>query len=85
LKNGAKATNIFWAIGTAVTTGTSTFFAGQILAQTAVTLRAQSALRQGRAFAKTSCSATSGALVSFSFLFLYSITIKSLHNDLYKE
>jgi hypothetical protein len=68
LKNGAKASNIFWAVGTAATTGTSSFFAGQILTQTVVTLGAQSTLR-GRALAKTSFAATSGALVSFFFFF----------------
>jgi hypothetical protein len=63
LKNGARYKNVFWAIGTAATLGSSSFFVGTIMALTAVTLDTMSVLN-GRAFAKTSMKFNSGSLVS---------------------
>jgi uncharacterized lipoprotein YbaY len=50
LKNGAQAKNIFWAVGTSATLGTSSTFAGNILALTSITLNTSATL-QGRALA----------------------------------
>jgi hypothetical protein len=63
LKNGAQASNVFWAVGTAATTGQSSFFTGNILAKTIVTIGARATLK-GRAFATTSFSFDNGGLVS---------------------
>jgi hypothetical protein len=45
LLNGAKAENILWALGTAVTLGARSVLEGSILAKTAITFGAQSELR----------------------------------------
>jgi hypothetical protein len=45
LKNGAKAENILWALGTAATLGARSVVEGSILAGTAITFGAQSELR----------------------------------------
>jgi len=38
LKNGAQADNIFWQVGSSATLGTDSFFAGNILAMSSITL-----------------------------------------------
>jgi len=50
LVNGAQAKNIFWTIGTSATLGTSSTFAGTIMALTSITLDTSATL-QGRALA----------------------------------
>jgi hypothetical protein len=44
LKNGAKAENVFWALGTAATLGANSIVEGSILAGTAITFGTQSEL-----------------------------------------
>jgi hypothetical protein len=44
LKNGAKAENVFWALGTAATLGANSILEGSILAGTAITFGTQAAL-----------------------------------------
>jgi hypothetical protein len=50
--NGGQANNVYWAVGTSVTTGTKAHFIGNILAQTSITLGYLSTLN-GRTIAKT--------------------------------
>jgi hypothetical protein len=45
LKNKAQFKNVFWAIGTAVTLGSSSFFVGNILALTAITMGTNAVLK----------------------------------------
>jgi hypothetical protein len=52
LINGAQASNVFWQVGSSDTLGTSSAFAGNILAQASISL-GTSALIQGRALART--------------------------------
>jgi len=52
LTNGARASNVFWQVGSSATLGTNTDFAGTILAQTSVTLTTGATLF-GRALART--------------------------------
>jgi hypothetical protein len=52
LINGAQPCNIFWAVGSSATIGTTTTFVGNILAQTSITVTTGAHLF-GRALAKT--------------------------------
>jgi hypothetical protein len=52
LTNGAKASNVFWQVGSAATLGTTCVMKGTIMAATTVTL-ATGATLEGRALAKT--------------------------------
>ena len=52
LIGGAQACNVFWAVGSSATLGTTTSFIGTILAQTSVTLN-NGASVQGRLLAQT--------------------------------
>ncbi|MHB2029021.1 MAG: ice-binding family protein [Acidimicrobiales bacterium] len=52
LENGAQACNVFWQVGSSATLGTSTAFAGTILAQTSATLDTGATL-QGRVQAQS--------------------------------
>jgi hypothetical protein len=45
LKNGAKAENVYWALGTAATLGANSVLEGSILAGTAIAFGTQSELR----------------------------------------
>jgi hypothetical protein len=45
LKNGAKAENVYWALGTAATLGANSIVVGSILAGTAITFGTKSELR----------------------------------------
>jgi hypothetical protein len=49
---GAKASNIFWAVGSSATIGTTAAFKGNILAQIAITLSTGATL-EGRALTQT--------------------------------
>jgi hypothetical protein len=50
LINGGKANNVYWAVGTSVTTGSNARFIGNVMAQTSITLGFQTNLN-GRALA----------------------------------
>jgi hypothetical protein len=50
LINGGQATNVYWAVGTSVTTGSHARFIGNVMAQTSITFGFQSSIN-GRAFA----------------------------------
>jgi len=50
LSGGAKATNVYWAVGASVTLGATSTFKGTILAATAITLGAGAAV-EGRLLA----------------------------------
>jgi hypothetical protein len=52
LINGAKASNVFWQVGSSATLGTYTVFNGTILAQASITLTTGAVLN-GRALART--------------------------------
>ncbi|KAK3056668.1 hypothetical protein LTR09_002461 [Extremus antarcticus] len=47
LTNGASACNVYWIIGSAATIGTSTSFAGNVLAYTAITLTTSATVQGG--------------------------------------
>jgi hypothetical protein len=51
LSGGAKATNVFWAVGTSATLGTNSIFKGTILAATAITMQTGAVL-EGRVLAQ---------------------------------
>ena len=63
LENGAQAKNVFWALGTSATLGSSSSFVGTILAMKAVTFGTQSVI-SGRALALTAISFESASSVS---------------------
>jgi hypothetical protein len=52
LINGASSHNVFWQVGSSATLGTSTTFAGTIMAQASITLTTGATLN-GRALART--------------------------------
>ncbi|MEO7331045.1 MAG: ice-binding family protein [Minicystis sp.] len=56
LKNGAKASNIFWQVGSSATLGTTTIFKGNIMAYQAITLNTGATL-DGRALARVAAVA----------------------------
>jgi Ice-binding-like len=51
LSGGAKASNVFWQVGTSATLGTTSVFKGTILADQSITLNTGAAL-DGRALAR---------------------------------
>jgi uncharacterized protein with beta-barrel porin domain len=53
LINGAQGGNVFWRIGSSATLGTTTLFAGDILAQASITLNTGSRITCGAAWAGT--------------------------------
>ncbi len=56
LSGGAKATNIFWAVGTSATLGTTSIFKGTVLAASAITMKTGAAL-EGRLLAQAAAVA----------------------------
>jgi hypothetical protein len=52
LTNGATAQNVFWQVGSSATLGTTTTFAGTIMAQASISLDT-GAILNGRALART--------------------------------
>jgi hypothetical protein len=63
LKNGAKASNIIWALGTAATLGANSVLEGSILAGSAITFGTNSEIR-GCALAKTAVTFESRGAVN---------------------
>ena len=61
LEDGAQAANIFWQVGTKATLGSSVIFEGNILAGTAVTMKAGTTVA-GRALAKAEVTLISNAV-----------------------
>jgi hypothetical protein len=57
ITNGGSSCNIFWQVGSSATLGTTTSFAGNILAQTSITLTTGANL-SGRALARTGAVTT---------------------------
>src|ERR1700730_15651601 len=53
LLNGAQGGNVFWRVGSSATLGTTTSFAGDILAQTSITLNTNAKIICGAAWAHT--------------------------------
>jgi Ice-binding-like len=53
LENGAGACAVFWQVGSAATLGTTTVFAGNIMAEASVTLNTGATIIDGRAMART--------------------------------
>jgi hypothetical protein len=51
--NGAQDENVFWEVGSSATLGTTTAFAGTIIAQASVTLNTRASIACGRALALT--------------------------------
>jgi hypothetical protein len=62
LKNGAKAENVIWALGTAATLGANSVLEGSILAGTAITFGAESELH-GCALAQSAVTFESGGYI----------------------
>jgi hypothetical protein len=52
MAGGATSHNVFWQVGSSATLGTSTTFAGTIMAQASITLNTGATLN-GRALART--------------------------------
>jgi hypothetical protein len=65
LKNGARAENVLWALGTAATLGANSVLEGSILAGTAITFGTQSHL-QGCALAQSAVTFESEGSVQFN-------------------
>jgi hypothetical protein len=63
LTGGALAENVFWQVGTTLSTGTSSVFVGTVLAGTSITLGSTSTLN-GRALAQAAVAATSGNTIT---------------------
>jgi hypothetical protein len=53
LINGAQGGNVFWRVGSSATLGTTTSFAGDILAQASITLNTGASINCGAAWART--------------------------------
>jgi dihydroxyacetone kinase-like predicted kinase len=64
LLNSAKASNVFWAIGTSATLGTSSNFLGTIIAGEAVTV-GTSTVVDGRALALTAVTFSDQGVINF--------------------
>jgi hypothetical protein len=63
LVNGAQATNVFWQVGTSATLGSTTVFAGTIMADQAITLETGATL-DGRALARIAAVALDSNIVT---------------------
>lgn len=64
LLNGAKSSNVFWAVGTAASLGYSSNFAGTIIAGTAINI-GTSAVIDGRALAVTAVTFADKGVINF--------------------
>jgi hypothetical protein len=63
LTNSGQACNVFWQVGSSATLGTTTRFAGSILALTSITLQTGATL-SGRALAQTGTVTLASSVVS---------------------
>jgi hypothetical protein len=68
LKNGAKAENVYWVLGTAATLGANSVIEGSILAGTAITLGTKSILH-GCALAQSAVTFESEGLIVLNHYF----------------
>jgi hypothetical protein len=66
LKNGAQASNIFWAVGSSTTLGDASLFVGQMLVEASVTV-GHNVLIGGRLLALAAVTFQSGALVDQTY------------------
>ena len=62
LLNGAKAENVYWFLGAALTVGSDSTFVGNVLAKTAITVGTHSVLI-GKAIAQTAVSCATGCTI----------------------
>ena len=62
LTGGAKASNVFWQVGTSATLGTTSSFRGTIMADQSITLNSGATL-DGRALARIGAVTLSGNTV----------------------
>jgi len=62
LLNGAKADNIYWVLGTALTMGADSLMMGNVIAGTAITVGSRGVLF-GRALAQTAVSCETGCII----------------------
>ena len=63
LSGGAKASNVYWQVGTSATLDTTTMFKGNILAQVSITLNAGATL-EGRALTQTGAVSLSASTIT---------------------
>jgi len=63
LAGGAKASNIYWQVGTSATLGTDSIFKGNILAEASITL-ATNAVLEGRALTQTEAVSLDAATIT---------------------
>jgi len=62
--NGGQGDSVFWKVGSSATLGTSTAFAGNILALTSITLNTTASIQCGRALARNGAVTLDDNLVS---------------------
>jgi hypothetical protein len=62
--NGGQGDSVFWQVGSSATLGTSTAFAGNILALTSITLNTTASIQCGRALARNGAVTLDDNLVS---------------------
>jgi hypothetical protein len=65
LSGGAQASNIYWQVGSSATLGTTSMFAGNILAETSITL-STGAVLEGRALTQTAAVSLDSATITTS-------------------
>jgi hypothetical protein len=75
LTNGAKAENVYWALGTAATLGTNSVVAGSILAGTAITFGAKASLH-GCALAQSAVTFASEGSIEMNHYSIEEITLR---------
>ena len=63
LSGGAKASNVYWQVGTSATLGTNSLFKGNILAEASITL-ATGATLDGRALTQTAAVTLDAATIT---------------------
>lgn len=63
LSGGAKASNVYWQVGSSATLGTTSMFAGNILAETSITLNT-GAILEGRALTRSAAVSLDSASIT---------------------
>ncbi len=74
LINGAKSSQIYWKVGTSATLGTYSYFAGNILAQTAITATTN-AVVNGRLLALDAAVTTDGNIATNPLFGTYGVSV----------